>query len=49
MKLYIPCGYRPRLVPETMEQAIKILKDSFQEELSAKLQLRRITIIKSIK
>ena len=43
MKLYIPHNYRPRLVPETMEQAIKILKDSFQEELSSKLQLRRVT------
>ena len=43
MKLYIPHDYRPRLVPETMEQAIKILKGSFQEELSTKLQLRRVT------
>jgi len=43
MKLYIPRGYRPRLVPETMEQAIKILKLSFQEELSSKLALRRVT------
>ena len=43
MKLYIPRDYRPRLVPETMEQAIKMLKDSFQEELSSKLYLRRVT------
>ncbi|MDR0941624.1 MAG: aspartate--ammonia ligase [Bacteroidales bacterium] len=43
MKLYIPKNYRPRLVPETMEQAIKMLKVSFQEELSARLQLRRVT------
>jgi hypothetical protein len=34
MKLFIPRDYRPRLVPKTMEQAIKVLKDSFQEELS---------------
>ena len=43
MKLYIPRDYRPRLVPETMEQAIKMLKNSFQEELSSKLDLRRVT------
>jgi len=43
MKLYIPRDYHPQLVSETMEQAIKMLKDSFQEELSAKLQLRRVT------
>ena len=43
MKLYIPRDYRPRLVPETMEQAIKMLKDTFQEELSSKLDLRRVT------
>ena len=43
MKLYIPCNYRPLLAPETMEQAIKMLKIIFQEELSAKLDLRRVT------
>ena len=43
MKLFIPHDYRPRLVPETMEQAIKMLKDTFQEELSSKLDLRRVT------
>ena len=43
MKLYIPRDYRPRLVPETMEQAIKMLKDTFEEELSSKLDLRRVT------
>ena len=43
MKLYIPRGYRPRLVPETMEEAIKMLKNSFQEELSTRLDLRRVT------
>jgi aspartate--ammonia ligase len=43
MKLYIPRDYRPRLVPETMEQAIKILKLGFQEELSSRLNLRRVT------
>ena len=43
MKLYIPRDYRPRLVPETMEEAIKMLKITFQEELSSKLDLRRVT------
>ena len=43
MKLFIPRDYRPRLVPETMEQAIKMLKGTFQEELSSKLGLRRVT------
>ena len=43
MKFYIPRDYRPRLVPEIMEQAIKMLKDTFQEELSARLDLRRVT------
>jgi aspartate--ammonia ligase len=35
--------YHPQLVSETMEQAIKMLKVSFQEELSKQLNLRRIT------
>ena len=43
MKLYIPCNYRPLLAQETMEQAIKMLKIVFQDELSAKLDLRRVT------
>ena len=43
MKLYIPRNYRPRLVPETMEEAIKMLKIAFQEKLSSKLDLRRVT------
>lgn len=43
MALYIPENYRPQLVPETMEQAIKMLKDTFQSELSKQLNLRRVT------
>ncbi len=43
MKLFIPKGYRPRLVPETMEQAVKMLKQGFQDELSSRLDLRRVT------
>ncbi|MFI3317933.1 MAG: aspartate--ammonia ligase [Rikenellaceae bacterium] len=43
MKLFIPKNYRPRLVPETMEQAVKMLKQTFQDELSYRLDLRRVT------
>ncbi len=43
MTLYIPQGYRPRLVPETMETAIKMLKTEFQKALASRLNLRRVT------
>lgn len=43
MALFIPKNYRPRLVPETMEQAIKEIKDTFQQTLAAELHLRRVT------
>ncbi|MFI3265975.1 MAG: aspartate--ammonia ligase [Rikenellaceae bacterium] len=43
MALYIPKNYRPRLYPETMEQAILMVKESFQHELSKRLHLRRVT------
>jgi aspartate--ammonia ligase len=43
MKLYIPINYQPALPPEEMEQAIKMLKQSFQDELSEALNLRRVT------
>ncbi len=43
MKLFIPKGYRPKLAPETMDQAVKLLKDNFQEELAYRLDLRRVT------
>ncbi|MFI3305607.1 MAG: aspartate--ammonia ligase [Rikenellaceae bacterium] len=43
MKLFIPEFYRPKLAPETMDQAVKLLKDNFQEELSYRLDLRRVT------
>ncbi|MFI3304582.1 MAG: aspartate--ammonia ligase [Rikenellaceae bacterium] len=43
MKLFIPKSYRPKLAPETMDQAVKMLKESFQEELSYRLDLRRVT------
>ncbi|MFI3258644.1 MAG: aspartate--ammonia ligase [Rikenellaceae bacterium] len=43
MKLFIPKGYRPKLSTETMDQAVKMLKETFQEELSYRLDLRRVT------
>lgn len=43
MALYFPKSYRPRLVPETMEQAIKEVKDTFQTTLAHELCLRRVT------
>ncbi len=43
MKLFIPKSYRPKLVPETMEHAVKMIKDTFEEELSYRLDLRRVT------
>ncbi len=43
MALCIPAGYRPSLVPETMEQAIKEIKDVFQGHLARELRLRRVT------
>jgi aspartate--ammonia ligase len=43
MKLYIPPDYRAKLAPETMEQAIEMLKAIFPEELRQALDLRRVT------
>ncbi|MFI3330788.1 MAG: aspartate--ammonia ligase [Rikenellaceae bacterium] len=43
MKLYLPQNYRATVVPEIMEQTIKMIKDVFQQELSSRLRLRRIT------
>ena len=43
MALCIPKEYRPQLASETMEQAIKMMKAVFQEELSKQLNLRRVT------
>jgi aspartate--ammonia ligase len=43
MAFYLPKDYRPQLATETMEQAIKMLKAVFQEELSRQLNLRRVT------
>ncbi|MDO5552340.1 MAG: aspartate--ammonia ligase [Planctomycetia bacterium] len=43
MRLTIPSGYVPKLVSEMMEQAIRLLKEDFQESLAARLNLRRVT------
>lgn len=43
MPLFIPENYRPTLVPEMTEQAIKLLKDFFQNRFAEELNLRRIT------
>lgn len=43
MALIIPRQYKLKLLPETTEQAIKTLKGSFQEKLSKRLNLRRVT------
>lgn len=43
MKLTIPEGYQPYLSPVQTEKAIKLIKDYFQNNLSAELQLRRVT------
>lgn len=43
MPLIIPKNYKQKLLPETTEVAIKMVKDSFQKRLSESLNLRRVT------
>lgn len=43
MSLIIPKKYNKKLLPETTEVAIKMVKDSFQKRLSESLNLRRVT------
>ncbi|MCD7938575.1 MAG: aspartate--ammonia ligase [Tannerellaceae bacterium] len=43
MALIIPDDYRQKLMPESTEQAIQLLKTFFQEKLTKSLRLRRIT------
>ena len=43
MALIIPSCYRRRLLPETTEVAIKMVKDNFQRQLARALNLRRVT------
>ncbi|MCD7933161.1 MAG: aspartate--ammonia ligase [Tannerellaceae bacterium] len=43
MALIIPDDYRQKLMPESTEQAIQLLKTFFQEKLTKTLNLRRVT------
>lgn len=43
MSLTIPRKYKQKLLPETTEVAIKLVKDTFQKHLSRALNLRRVT------
>ncbi len=43
MALILPKNYHQKLLSETTEQAIKIIKTNFQEKLAEKLRLRRVT------
>lgn len=43
MALIIPEKYKRKLLPETTEVAIKMVKDAFQKRLSESLNLRRVT------
>lgn len=43
MNLHLPPDYRPMLPTEGMEDAIKLLKQTFQAELAEALSLRRVT------
>ena len=43
MALIIPKRYKQKLLPETTEVAIKLIKDRFQKQLARELNLRRVT------
>jgi aspartate--ammonia ligase len=43
MKLFIPQNYRSLLDVNQTEKAIKLVKDTFQQNLAAELRLRRVT------
>ena len=43
MALIIPKNYKLKLLPETTEQSIKMVKDNFQARLAELLKLRRVT------
>ena len=43
MALIIPLKYKQKLLPETTEVAIKLIKDKFQKQLARALNLRRVT------
>ncbi len=43
MALIIPSKYHQKLLPETTEVAIKMIKQTFQDTLADALNLRRVT------
>lgn len=43
MSLIVPINYKQKLLPETTEVAIKMIKKDFQKKLSEALGLRRVT------
>ena len=43
MKLFIPPNYQPLLDLNQTEKAIKLVKDSFQQDMASELRLRRVT------
>ncbi|MCH4156173.1 MAG: aspartate--ammonia ligase [Muribaculaceae bacterium] len=43
MALIIPKKYKQKMLPETTEVAIKMIKETFQEKLGKALNLRRVT------
>lgn len=43
MPLILPSRYKLKLLPETTEVAIKMIKDDFERRLSSALRLRRVT------
>lgn len=43
MALILPSEYHQKLLPETTEVAIKLIKDAFQARLARALRLRRVT------
>ncbi|MDE6802889.1 MAG: aspartate--ammonia ligase [Muribaculaceae bacterium] len=43
MSLILPDNYKVRLLPETTEVAIKLIKETFERELTKVLNLRRVT------
>lgn len=41
--LIIPKDYKPTIVPEMSEDALKLIKDTFQQNFASALRLRRVT------
>ncbi|KAG4088206.1 aspartate--ammonia ligase [Neocallimastix lanati (nom. inval.)] len=41
--LIIPENYKPTIVPEMSEDALKLIKDKFEDDFSSALRLRRVT------